>query len=188
MKPQTENKVISGKTILFNNVTRCTFVASDTDELIQTGSRENDSHIEWAGELSIAVIVPNKCHKCDADILQKGVDFCEKCEDKPQTTPIKSAEEVLNERPFLLIGIDKFYGHQTTINAMHNFASIQTTAKEKEFCERLEELEQKIEKFNSMIIDNSEYAKGYSGGLSDCAGLVSKLKSTYNHNQQNDGE
>jgi len=45
---------------------------------------------------------------------------------KPQTTPIKSAEEVLNERPFLLIGIDKFYGHQTTINAMHNFASIQS--------------------------------------------------------------
>jgi len=267
MKPQSENKVIAGKTILFNNVTRCTFVASDTDELIQTGSRENDSHIEWAGELSIAVIVPNKCHKCDADILQKGVDFCEKCEDKPQTTPIKSAEDnngkytycltcngklaaltgyaeltadqepyapgeieeidlyarvycgVLycencetphsiwsddieskvslnnsdNVKEFLIkelemskIQADTLY--EDYILACAKFASLQTTAKEKEFYERLEELEQKIEKFNSMIIDNSEYAKGYSGGLSDCAGLVSKLKSTYNHNQQNDGK
>ncbi len=79
---------------------------------------------------------PQTTYGINSDGIEVSVDGAAPFE--PQTTPIKSAEEVLNERPFLLIGIDKFYGHQTTINAMHNFASIQTTAKEKEFCERLE--------------------------------------------------
>jgi len=39
--------------ILHNNVTNCTFVATELDELVQTGSRENDSHIEWMGDLNI---------------------------------------------------------------------------------------------------------------------------------------
>lgn len=44
-------KIISGRTILFNTKTKWTFVATDLDEKVQTGRRENDKHIEWAGEL-----------------------------------------------------------------------------------------------------------------------------------------
>ena len=51
------NKIISGKTILLNTRSNCTFLARDFDEEIQTGSRENDSHIEWAGELTIPATV-----------------------------------------------------------------------------------------------------------------------------------
>jgi hypothetical protein len=50
------NKVIAYKTILINTSTNCTFIASKLDEQIQTGSRNNDSHIEWAGELDISII------------------------------------------------------------------------------------------------------------------------------------
>jgi hypothetical protein len=49
------NKVISGKTILLNTKNNKTFVANDFDEEIQTGSRETDKHIEWVGELDVAV-------------------------------------------------------------------------------------------------------------------------------------
>lgn len=48
-------KVISGKTILLNTKLNTTFIASDFDEEIQTGTRESDKHIEWAGELDVPV-------------------------------------------------------------------------------------------------------------------------------------
>lgn len=54
------NRVIEGKTILLNTFTNCTFIASALDEEVQTGSRANDKHIEWAGELDIKVIVLDK--------------------------------------------------------------------------------------------------------------------------------
>lgn len=50
------NKIISGRTILLNTVTNCTFVATDMDEQAQTGTRECDKHIEWCGELSFKYI------------------------------------------------------------------------------------------------------------------------------------
>lgn len=49
------NKIIAGKTILLNIKTNSTFIASRLDEKVQTGTRGNDSHIEWSGELSVAV-------------------------------------------------------------------------------------------------------------------------------------
>lgn len=49
------NKIISGKTILLNTITNNTFIANEVDELVQTGSRENDKHIEWVGELDVPV-------------------------------------------------------------------------------------------------------------------------------------
>ncbi len=50
-----EKKVKSGITILLNTHTNCTFIANDLDEEVQTGTRPNDKHIEWCGELSIRV-------------------------------------------------------------------------------------------------------------------------------------
>lgn len=52
-------KIISGKTILLNTVTNTTFIADDFDEEVQTGSRQSDTHVEWAGELDIAI--PMNC-------------------------------------------------------------------------------------------------------------------------------
>jgi len=49
------NKIISGKTILLNTLTNTTFIADDLDEKVQTGTRENDSHIEWTGELDVSI-------------------------------------------------------------------------------------------------------------------------------------
>lgn len=54
IRKDMRNKIISGKTILLNTRTNCTFIASDLDEEVQTGTRENDGHIEWTGELDIA--------------------------------------------------------------------------------------------------------------------------------------
>lgn len=54
-----ENQIVmskyvkAGKTILLNTVSNATYIADDLDEKVQTGTRENDKHIEWAGELSI---------------------------------------------------------------------------------------------------------------------------------------
>ena len=48
-------RIIANKSILHNNLTGCTFVASELDEHVQTGTRENDSHIEWMGDLTIPV-------------------------------------------------------------------------------------------------------------------------------------
>lgn len=53
-----KQKIKEGKTILYNTVTRCTFIANDLDEQVQTGTRKSDNHIEWVGELDIAVIIP----------------------------------------------------------------------------------------------------------------------------------
>jgi len=46
-------KIKQNVSILHNNVTNCTFIASELDEKVQTGTRENDSHIEWMGDLDI---------------------------------------------------------------------------------------------------------------------------------------
>lgn len=56
------NKIIAGKTILLNTVTNCTFIADEMDEEVQTGTRQNDKHIEWAGELTVE-IEPKRLHK-----------------------------------------------------------------------------------------------------------------------------
>lgn len=66
------NKVISGKTILLNTRTNCTFIASDLDEQVQTGTRENDRHIEWVGELSVGVT--EKEYRNIAEHLWKMLD------------------------------------------------------------------------------------------------------------------
>ena len=69
---------------------------------------------------------------------------------KPQTTPIKSAEEMFreatekhisenpNEDFFSIDEIMQSDETKVVLSVIHNFASLQTTAKEKEFCERLE--------------------------------------------------
>jgi hypothetical protein len=57
-------KIIANKSILHNKVTNATFIASKLDEMVQTGTRKNDSHIEWMGDLSIAAF-PNEA----ADLL-----------------------------------------------------------------------------------------------------------------------
>jgi len=46
-------KIIANKSILHNNVTNCTYIAGKLDEKVQTGTRENDQHIEWMGDLDI---------------------------------------------------------------------------------------------------------------------------------------
>ena len=48
-------KIIANKSILHNNLTACTFLASELDQQVQTGTRESDSHIEWMGDLTIPV-------------------------------------------------------------------------------------------------------------------------------------
>ena len=48
-------KIIANKSILHNNVTNSTFIANELDEKVQTGTRENDSHIEWMGDLNIPI-------------------------------------------------------------------------------------------------------------------------------------
>ena len=73
------NKVIEGKTILLNTVTNCTFIASHLDEEVQTGTRENDKHIEWAGELDVEVIVPRKCVTCNSITSGKNISYCDRC-------------------------------------------------------------------------------------------------------------
>lgn len=56
-------RIIAGKTILLNTKTNCTFIASNLDEKVQTGSKENDLHIQWVGELDVEVV-------CKDDILE----------------------------------------------------------------------------------------------------------------------
>jgi len=48
-------KIKANISILHNNVTNCTFIANEIDDKIQTGTRENDSNIEWMGDLSIPI-------------------------------------------------------------------------------------------------------------------------------------
>lgn len=66
---------------------------------------------------------------------------------EPQTTPIKSAEEaaighlipkIFVRHPTIEEEVAQFDELKTVFIAGYNFASLQTTAKEKEFCERLE--------------------------------------------------
>lgn len=49
-------RVIANKTILLNTATNCTFIASKLDQEIQTGTRDNDKHIEWTGELDVSIL------------------------------------------------------------------------------------------------------------------------------------
>jgi hypothetical protein len=49
-------RIKAGLTILLNTATNTTFIASAMDEQVQTGTRDNDGHIEWAGELSVPVL------------------------------------------------------------------------------------------------------------------------------------
>lgn len=53
IKIKIMKKIISGKTILLNTFSNCTWIATDLDEEVQTGNRENDNGIEWTGELTI---------------------------------------------------------------------------------------------------------------------------------------
>jgi len=46
-------KIIAGKSILHNNITNCTFIAGEVDEITQL-SHHNHSHIEWVGDLNYA--------------------------------------------------------------------------------------------------------------------------------------
>lgn len=60
-------RIISGKTILLNTVTNCTFLASKLDEKTQL-KQSNVDHIEIAGELNIAVEVKEGTHYSNTDI------------------------------------------------------------------------------------------------------------------------
>lgn len=50
------NRIIANRTILLNTATNCTFIANKLDEDTQTGTGENDKHIEWTGQLDISII------------------------------------------------------------------------------------------------------------------------------------
>jgi len=40
-----------------NTATNCTYLADDLDEKVQTGTNDNDKHIEWCGELSFKYVL-----------------------------------------------------------------------------------------------------------------------------------
>ena len=60
-------KIIAHQSILHNNVTNCTFVASELDEEVQPGTRENDSHIEWMGNLNLPVPSESRIAELEAE-------------------------------------------------------------------------------------------------------------------------
>jgi len=68
-------RIIANKSILHNNVTGCTFIATELDQQVQSGTRENDSHIEWMGDLTISVqsntLTPAKTLEQCKDIVTK---------------------------------------------------------------------------------------------------------------------
>lgn len=84
---------------------------------------------------------------------------------KPQTTPIKSAENPIERLQNLKVNVKSNsnisvsfscgFLEEKSLNDVReialDFASLQTTAKEKEFCERLESLNQKVKKLEFMI-------------------------------------
>lgn len=116
---------------------------------------------------------------------------------KPQTTPIKSAEEMFreatekhisenpNEDFFSIDEIMQSDETKVVLSVIHNFASLQTTAKEKEFCERLEK---EIEHQKSLKHSSKSTQALYRQGHIDALNNIKELIQTYNHNQQNDGK
>lgn len=59
-------RIIANRSILHNNTTNCTFIASEVDEQVQTGTRENDFHIEWMGDLNFSVPSQEYLNKLEA--------------------------------------------------------------------------------------------------------------------------
>jgi len=112
---------------------------------------------------------------------------------KPQTTPIKSAEEMFreatekhisenpNEDFFSIDEIMQSDETKVVLSVIHNFASIQTTAKEKEFCERLEKEIAKIELTISGYKNSAHdlFAAGYCTALEAQKVLLNKLIQNY---------
>jgi len=109
---------------------------------------------------------------------------------KPQTTPIKSAEEMFreatekhisenpNEDFFSIDEIMQSDETKVVLSVIHNFASLQTTAKEKEFCERLEEISQQL-KNRKGTARNANFNNGYNSGLSLAKSIVDELIQNY---------
>jgi hypothetical protein len=65
-------KIKKGKSILLNTATNCTFIASELDEETQL---KNTPHIEWTGELDIAVNTDVvNLPQGDADEFKKEVE------------------------------------------------------------------------------------------------------------------
>lgn len=71
-------KVKAGLTILLNTVSNTTFIASTLDEQVQTGTRENDKHIEWVGELDIEVFTKESA---ELYAKHKAIEFAEWVDD-----------------------------------------------------------------------------------------------------------
>lgn len=113
---------------------------------------------------------------------------------KPQTTPIKSAEseakELLIELDQIAVNYDNYeYGLPTHTEPQYSemiaqvmlFASLQTTAKEKEFCERLGEIVKSLtanitEAENDESTQENEHKKAYfQGYISNADDVVSIL-------------
>lgn len=110
------NKIIPGKTIVLNTKTNTTFVAHDFEASIHNWlERPNDKHIEWAGELSIAVA--QKEYRKIAEDLWQLLDDIDTASDlfKPsETNGIESYKNFYDyamkkqaERWQMLIGDDK---------------------------------------------------------------------------------
>lgn len=93
-----DKKIISGKTILLNTKTNCTWIATDFDASIPNhGNRENDKHIEWAGELTISVT--EKEYRKIAEELWQLLDDIDTASDmfKPsETNGIESYQNFYN--------------------------------------------------------------------------------------------
>jgi len=113
---------------------------------------------------------------------------------EPQTTPIKSAEseakELLIELDQIAVNYDNYeYGLPTHTEPQYSemiaqvmlFASLQTTAKEKEFCERLEKEIAKIELTISGYKNSAHdlFAAGYCTALEAQKVLLNKLIQNY---------
>ena len=112
---------------------------------------------------------------------------------EPQTTPIKSAEEMFreatekhisenpNEDFFSIDEIMQSDETKVVLSVIHNFASLQTTAKEKEFCERLGEIVNSLtanitEAENDESTQENEHKKAYfQGYISNADDVVSIL-------------
>jgi len=118
---------------------------------------------------------------------------------KPQTTPIKSAENPIERLQNLKVNVKSNsnisvsfscgFLEEKSLNDVReialDFASLQTTAKEKEFCERLEK---EIEHQKSLKHSSKSTQALYRQGHIDALNNIKELIQTYNHNQQNDGK
>ena len=147
---------------------------------------ETDTHCPKCGNRH--GLACTKCHNCGHDYF-KRFDSVE-----PQTTPIKSAEseakELLIELDQIAVNYDNYeYGLPTHTEPQYSemiaqvmlFASLQTTAKEKEFCERLGEIVNSLtanitEAENDESTQENEHKKAYfQGYISNADDVVSIL-------------